>query len=397
MIQRVQLPVASWVDPAAFLPAVGAMLSGGAAARAALTAALATRFGADAVLLTQSGTAALVAALRLAVPAGGIVAFPGYACVDLAAAAIRAGVRVRVYDLEPETLSPDLDSVRRVLAQGADAIVVSHLFGYPADVTGVQRLALSAGASLIEDAAQAAGARLGGRLGGALGEMAVLSFGRGKGTSGGGGGALLGYGASAAARVQSLASALARGATGEGALLSSVAQWALGRPAWYWLPSGMPWLRLGEMVYHPAPEPAGISAASAALAVAALAHVEQDVALRRAHAKVLERAAPTGVQTIRPLAMAEPGYLRLPILISRGARSASQIGVLPGYPRSLLEQPELASLLLADQAQTPGSTHLRESLVTLPTHYRVTDRDLRALVDWLGALAPSPGASTRSP
>ncbi|MDQ3520445.1 MAG: DegT/DnrJ/EryC1/StrS family aminotransferase, partial [Gemmatimonadota bacterium] len=76
---------------------------------------LTERFGAQAVALTDSGTSALVLALRLAAGAGGTVAFPGYACIDLAAAARFAGVRVRLYDVDPASLSPDLDSVRRTL------------------------------------------------------------------------------------------------------------------------------------------------------------------------------------------------------------------------------------------------------------------------------------------
>ena len=59
---------------------------------------------------------------------------------------------MRLYDVDPVTLSADLDSVSRVLAAGASAIVVSHLFGYPADVPAVAALAAAHGAAVIEDA-----------------------------------------------------------------------------------------------------------------------------------------------------------------------------------------------------------------------------------------------------
>ena len=81
--------------------------------------ALSTRYDARAVALTDSGTAALVIAMRLAAPRG-TVALPAYGSVDLIAAAVRARVRVRLYDVDPADPSPDLDSVRQVLARGVD-------------------------------------------------------------------------------------------------------------------------------------------------------------------------------------------------------------------------------------------------------------------------------------
>ena len=109
--------------------AVASPISGASLARAFLHSARASSrvhvdacdlvlraFDARAVVLTDSGTSALVLALRAAVPSGGTVGFPAYGCVDLVAAALFAGVRIRLYDIDPATLSPDLDSVRRVVA-----------------------------------------------------------------------------------------------------------------------------------------------------------------------------------------------------------------------------------------------------------------------------------------
>src|SRR5262249_44483228 len=122
----------------------------------------------------------LVLAMRIAAGTSGVVGLPSYACVDLAAAALGAGVRVRLYEVDPATLSPDLDSVRRMISRGVSAIVIAHLFGYPSDVPAVRELADREGVPVIEDAAQGAGGSLHQTRLGALGELAVLSFGRGK-------------------------------------------------------------------------------------------------------------------------------------------------------------------------------------------------------------------------
>jgi hypothetical protein len=54
-----------------------------------------------------------------------------------------------------------------------------------------------------------------------------------------------------------------------------------------------------------------------------------------------------------------------------------------GYPDTLAELAELQASLLGDE-QLPGARELRRSLVTLPTHGMLTDKDLRDLTDWMG-------------
>ncbi len=91
------------------------------------------------------------------------VAFPAYACYDLASAALGAGTRVLLYDLDTETLGPDWPSLERSLEAGATAVVVVHLFGIPVDMDRVGQMARAHGAAVIEDAAQAVGAAWRGR------------------------------------------------------------------------------------------------------------------------------------------------------------------------------------------------------------------------------------------
>src|SRR5690606_10994117 len=120
VIGRHQLPVSSPISVRGLARGAAAALLGGSTPLVRLAAALRERFGASGTVLTDSGTSALVLALRLAAGRGGTVAYPAYGCVDLAAAAEYAGVRVRLYDLDPTTLSPDLDSVAAVLRRGVD-------------------------------------------------------------------------------------------------------------------------------------------------------------------------------------------------------------------------------------------------------------------------------------
>ena len=383
MILRRQLPVASPISPAAVLRASVAALLGTVSVSDARTLLL-QRYGAMAAALTDSGTSALVLALRLAVPGGGIVALPGYACVDVAAAAIRAGVKVRFYDTDPSTLSPDLESVERVLQRGVSAIVVAHIFGYAADVLGVRTLAVAHGATVIEDAAQGAGGTLHGCRLGSLGDLAVLSFGRGKGMSAGGGGALLAFDTSWSSRVNDIT--LPPAGRGMSALPKLAGQWALGRPALYILPSMLPWLHLGEMVYHEAGEPGSLSDVSRALLPAAVALEQHELAVRRRNAAALESRAALAprIGLVQPIAGSQPGYLRYAVRDAGGERlTAHAYGVVRPYPRTLAEHHELASARMAGEPGTPLSVELSRTLFTLPVHGMVRSRDFDALDAWL--------------
>lgn len=383
MIGRRQLPVSSTITVRSLVRAAAPALGVGADPRTALEAELRRAFGASAATLTDSGTSALAMALRAATPAGGVVALPAYACVDVGAAAIFASLRVMLYDVDPATLSADLDSVARVLDRGANTVVVAHLYGYPADLPAVRALADTHGATVIEDAAQGAWGTLAGARLGAMGPLSVLSFGRGKGLTGSGGGALLGIGARGA---EMLARAIAPNGAPRGvrALATGTAQWALGRPALYAIPAAIPALHLGETIYHPAHEPRAISAVSASLVRDALARADHDLLTRREHAEELERTAARamGFEPIAPVAGGYPGYLRLPIRLDGAREVAPSLGVVRGYPATLAGLKELAPTLVGDE-KLPGARELQRTLVTLPTHALLTAQDLEKIISWM--------------
>jgi perosamine synthetase len=383
VIGRRQLAVASPISLSALVHAfVESTRADTAGARAHRL--VADTFHVGGAALTDSGTSALVLALRLAAPNGATVGYPGYACVDLAAAAQFAGVRVRLYDIDPTTLSPDQASVKRMLDRGVDAIVVAHLFGYAADVHSVRELAAERGVVVIEDAAQGAGGTWNGRRLGGLGDLGVVSFGRGKGLCAGGGGALLGQGDRWAKIVEELE--LHSGGRGLGGIVKTGVQWALGRPSVYALPAMLPFLHLGEMVYHEAGEPVGMPVSASSLVPSAFRLEESDLETRRCTARMLDDAAARAPKLARiaPIAASLPGYLRYAVRDVGGThRIDPKLGVVQPYPRTLAEQPELRSALVSGEPATPGAAELRRSLFTLPTHRFVRSGDLAALARWM--------------
>ncbi|RPJ45740.1 MAG: hypothetical protein EHM19_05035, partial [Candidatus Latescibacterota bacterium] len=146
------------------------------------------------VLLCLSGRAALYRLFRLCRERRkdrDEVVIGAYTCWSVAAAAVRAGFRLRLVDLDPETFDFDPAALSAVRWERVAAVVTHHLFGLPNERRRAARAAEAGGAWLIDDAAQALGASEGGVVAGGAGEAGVLSFGRGKSLPALGGGALL--------------------------------------------------------------------------------------------------------------------------------------------------------------------------------------------------------------
>lgn len=397
MLFRRQLAAHSPIPLTALVTAAGRGLLPRRDARRDLLATLLRDYAADSGILCGSGTQALQLAITLARPprrTHSAVALPAFCCYDVAAAAVGADALVALYDVDPDTLAPDLASLERVMRAGARVVVIAPLYGYPVDWEAVSALAERHGAVLIEDAAQGHGATWRGRPLGSLGALSVLSFGRGKGWTGGRGGALL-----LRTRTDSLSVESARG--GLSNVVGVAAQWMLGRPRLYGIPAAVPGLGLGETVYHDPQDPAAItrSAASLLLRTRRAAAREAERRVRNARALLREIARADGVETITIAEGGEPGWLRLPVRLDEELRRIALSrrgrlrGIAPSYPTTLAELPQIAERLSGPERQWPGAERLVAELVTLPTHSRVTNRDRRKIA----ALLRSPKRIGRAP
>jgi dTDP-4-amino-4,6-dideoxygalactose transaminase len=303
-------------------------------------------------------------------------------------------VRIRLYDVDPATLSPDLDSVRAAITRGVDAIVVAHLYGYPADVVGVRKVAGERAIPVIEDAAQSAGGTLHDMLLGSFGDVTIRSFGRGKGTTGGAGGAMLVRDPRLADWTTNLRLELPAGSRGTKELLALTAQRVLAHPYLYSLPCSIPGLALGEMIYQAPRTPRGMSDASAAILRSTLQLETRETSARRARATNLlsHLDGIGGVLLVRPVLGGASGFLRLAMIDTTGTRlPRADLGALRGYPLTLDQHAQLRPLLAAGERAGKGSQLLRDRLFTLPTHAHVGHVDLSRLSEWLGASEVSSG------
>jgi dTDP-4-amino-4,6-dideoxygalactose transaminase len=92
------------------------------------------------------------------------------------AAARRRSLRVRFADVDERNLLLTPQTIERSLTPQTRVVVVTHLYGKMAEVDAIRDLCHERGIKLLEDCAQAAGARAGTRMAGAVGDAGVFSF-----------------------------------------------------------------------------------------------------------------------------------------------------------------------------------------------------------------------------
>ncbi|WP_206107649.1 DegT/DnrJ/EryC1/StrS family aminotransferase [Paludisphaera rhizosphaerae] len=129
----------------------------------------------------NSGTDALTLALRACgVEPGDVVLTAAFTAAPTVCAIVAAGAVPRLVDVDPVTLCLDPQALRRELETGvggrAKAVVPVHLYGHPAPMGPILRLAREHGLKVVEDAAQGHGALYEGKPVGTLGDAGCFSF-----------------------------------------------------------------------------------------------------------------------------------------------------------------------------------------------------------------------------
>jgi dTDP-4-amino-4,6-dideoxygalactose transaminase len=125
----------------------------------------------------SSGTDALLLALMaLEIGSGDEVVTTTYSFFATAGAIVRVGARPVLVDIDPVTFNIDPERAAAAVTPRTKAILPVHLYGLSADLDPIMETAARARVSVIEDAAQAIGARYKGRPAGGLGTCGCFSF-----------------------------------------------------------------------------------------------------------------------------------------------------------------------------------------------------------------------------
>lgn len=213
--------------------------------------------------------------------------------------------------------------------------------------------------------------------------MAFFSLGRGKNLTCGTGGVILTRSLPVAEKINAEYASLPEAPRGE--VMRNWLEMLMMRlfihPLLYWLPAGLPFLRLGETTFetnfpmHRMDEVRALQ----------LQGWERRLALanreRAARADWLIEGLDLDRRGIKPITEKEAVYLRLPVMVrdremkEAVCRRSREVGagLSPSYPATIQEIPELAGRLAGRKCA--GAQEVVDRLVTLPTHQFVTEKD----------------------
>lgn len=362
----------------------------------------------EACQLASSGRTALyclLQGLKLERTSRTQVIIPAYTCPAVARVAIDLDLHPTFVDLSPKTLCYNYEQLAAAVGENTLAVVLVHPFGIPLPVDDILALTHDAGAVVIEDAAQAMGARWNGRPAGTRGDFGLFSLGPGKPISTGGGGIATANHANAIPTLHhGWAQLPVQGAFGSAQAWMRLAAFQLAfHPRGWWAATRAGLHRIGNHEASWGYSVTNLTPAQARTGRALLPRLDEINAQRQRHAEKLTQALKqsTSIQSISISESADPIYLRFP-LIAESKRQREQLfkefwaagigagrlyeATLPSiYAVDGVGRGQDAILSYGDKQEAtsygsfPGAEAVAGRLLTLPTHHYVTDNDLQIM------------------
>ena len=332
-------------------------------------------------------------------PARNEVIMPAYTCYSVPGSIIRAGLKVRICDVEPVTLGYNLDALRQADFTNVLAIVSGNLYGIPNQLTEIEAIARDKGVYFIDDAAQSLGAKCDDRYAGTFGDIGLYSLDKGKNITSLQGAIIVTNQEAIAQNLGKAIESLPQTPTGAviGYVIKTLIYSLFLRPHCYWIPKNLPFLGLGQTIFTTEYPVTQFAPGLAALGFT-LFMKESDINGRRTMNGNLIRKAIAKNSQIELIQVPEniaPVYLRLPILVGLPNRRTelisrmekAGIGASISYPESIAKLAEIHHDVVNRNEAMPGGCKVAESIVTLPTHPYVTGWDISNMTGVLHGFA----------
>ena len=133
-------------------------------------------FSSNALLVSNGSVALSLALASLSIKPNDEVIVPNLTYAATASAVINAGAIPVVCDVELETWNISPIELEKKITKKTKAVIIVHLYGLPADMDKLQKIANKHNISVIEDSAEAFGAQYKGNFVGTIGDVGTFSF-----------------------------------------------------------------------------------------------------------------------------------------------------------------------------------------------------------------------------
>jgi len=125
---------------------------------------------------TSSGTSALhLALIAIGVSKNDEVIIPSYTCIAVALPVLYQQAKPILTDVNDD-YNISVEDVKKKITEKTKAVIVPHMFGYPADLDEIKEICEEKDIYLVEDCAQAIGALYHNKMVGTIGDISIFSF-----------------------------------------------------------------------------------------------------------------------------------------------------------------------------------------------------------------------------
>jgi dTDP-4-amino-4,6-dideoxygalactose transaminase len=321
-------------------------------------------------LPVNRGRTAIEIGLRaMGIGPGDDVLLPSFLCRSVLDSILRTGASPIFADIG-EDLNVTSASVERSLTPQTKCVIVAHLFGAAAAVDEIEALLASKGVALMDDAAQALGARRGDRPVGSFGACGIVSCGPGKPLAGAAGGLLV----TNDERLYERASATRFELEPPSAVASRVLQfWMWRRFRRYTLPFAVLLERLRGGAKESVHVNASLSNLDGAIALDQLESLHHHAADRRRNAQVLlERLSMLPAKSVTNFSSSAIPVKLVYLLPERGLSVQEAIDILSEHGIEAEGGYSPLHTSYADDAQFPNTTAAWRRVLCVPLETRTT-------------------------
>lgn len=345
----------------------------------------------------STGRAAMTLAFQALVkmrqdPARNEIIVPAYTCYSVPASAARAGLQIRVCDIDPDTLSYRLDKLRSMDFSRVLAITSANLYGLPNELDKIQEIAQKNNVYVLDDAAQCLGGQSNAGYAGAVGTLGLYSLDKGKNITSIQGGILVTNSDELAEILQKMTTSLPACPAKDSVIdtLKLLAYAVILRPQMYWLTQHLPMLNLGQTLYTTEYPIQQYSQRMAPVAYSQFKRLDELTRIRYENATAIKQGLSelNGLSFIQPGENVSPVYPRLPVLIESPDKREEiieqlvehGIGATCSYPLAITDIPDLSKLIPDSDLNTEGGRQVAAKIITLPTHPYLNNQHISTII-----------------
>lgn len=366
-----------------------------------LTRLINHRFNVDFSYLLSTGRGAMVLLLKSLKDLSpenhrNEVVVPAYTCYSVASSIIKAGLKIRICDIDDETLSYNIDQLNGIPFYNVLCILTANLYGLPNQLTDLEKIAEKHNVYLVDDAAQSINSKYEGRYAGTFGIAGIYSLDKGKNITSIDGGIIITRSRDLSDIIDERYRELDSPTFRDNAVtaVKILIYYFLLNPYTYWLPANLPFLKLGKTIYDDKYSIKKYSSMLASIALSQLSRIDSITSSRVDNGLWYDTNLSQNsiVKKIAVLENVSPAYLRYPIrVLDRKKRDTlvecfKKYGLTISYPNSLDKLNEIAEHVVGiEECHVAGK--VARQLITLPTHILVKEKDRLTICNIINSLS----------